>query len=627
MNNQIYAFSSSVYELSRIAKLAVEVVEQLRPELTNNSKFERERLTKAPYLHTLLDTLVSQQFPDGSWGSNAYSFGDRLINTLGAVTALAFNKRRWLELQEKDAPNFALNNPNSSGQTFFPRKYQQSFQAGISWLETSVVMLEWYNPDKDDLADLAGLELVVYALRDELICYREQLAELSTLALYLNQLSNSAPVLKKARLKLQLIPRELVFQPGSAISFILEFSDFLVEASPTELAKSLTARGSIGNSPSTTAYVLDQSWTVLTASQRSQILNYLREGAQDSQAATGQPGWGSHYPMNHFLEIWHKYYLKQLHGLDDAPQLPGETTPDLALLDTIQQQARMGFGADYDFQIDADTTAAFIYLAAETMVQQGQTNHLFSLLECLLEFFDSRKGYFLTYPFELTPSVTTNVHVWQALDVFLKLTERGLFDAFMLPSTLQPEPIREIKNSLAVYIKNQFRGENLWQDKWHMTPSYVTSHIVASGLLEEEPDGYLQLNQIVRTVLQAQSPLDGGWGYVKLQDASSKASEKRSNPDDTLHTLLLLLYSLKNKAFISGSATTEPDDQLLPALGKAIFRAIAYLSPLVEQANPQIWPALWCDKTLYSPYGLLQIVAEQLLDQLNARKLHKWQVA
>lgn len=625
MNNQIYAFSSSVYELSRIAKLAVEVVEQLKPEITNNAKFERERLNKAPYLYTLLDTLVSQQFPDGSWGSNAYSFGDRLINTLGAVTALAFNKLRWLELQENDTTNFALNNPNSSGQTFFPRKYQQSFQAGINWLETSIVMLEWYNPDKDDLADLAGLELVVYALRDELIGYREQLAELSTLALYLTQLSNSAPVLKKARLKLQLIPRELVFQPGSAISFILEFSDFLVEASPTELAKALTARGSIGNSPSTTAYVLDQSWAVLTAAQRDQILNYLQEGAQDSQIATGQPGWGSHYPMNHFLEIWHKYYLKQLLELEDT-QLPVETAPDLGLLGIIQQQARMGFGADYDFQIDADTTAAFIYLAAETMVRQGQTDHLFSLLECLLEFFDSRKGYFLTYPFELTPSVTTNVHVWQAFDVFLKLTEQGLFDSLMLPSTLQPERIREIKNSLAVYIKGQFRGENLWQDKWHMTPSYVTCHIVASGLLEEEPDGYLQLNQIVRTVLQAQSPLDGGWGYVKLQGAGDKAPEKRSNPDDTLHTLLLLLYSLKNKAFISGNATSA-EEQLLPGLGKAIFRAIAYLSPLVEQANPQIWPALWCDKTLYSPYGLLQIVAEQLLDQLNARKLHKWQVA
>src|SRR5438105_1353721 len=53
----------------------------------------------------------------------------------------------------------------------------------------------------------------------------------------------------------------------------------------------------------------------------------------------------------------------------------------------------------------------------------------------------------------------------------------------------------------------------------------------------------------------------------------------------------------------------------------AIERGTTTLKELLEIQPPATWPALWCDKTLYCPYGLLSELVQAWLNHLDqARK-------
>src|SRR4051794_17134964 len=124
-NGTIFLVSSSVYELAWLSKLPVEALARLDFLNTEESSLAlsaipalqasagpllaRSRSLVAPEplspIRLLLDSLVRQQHLDGCWGSSAVSLGDRLINTLAVLTALAYNRQRWGQFQPT-MPNY-----------------------------------------------------------------------------------------------------------------------------------------------------------------------------------------------------------------------------------------------------------------------------------------------------------------------------------------------------------------------------------------------------------------------------------------------------------------------------------------------------------------------------------------
>jgi hypothetical protein len=181
--------------------------------------------------------------------------------------------------------------------------------------------------------------------------------------------------------------------------------------------------------------------------------------------------------------------------------------------------------------------------------------------------------------------------------------------------------LQELRSRVAAYLRQKMVGQTCWQDKWHMSPLYATYHVVASGLLDrEEPGNAGQRARIISWLLEKQSRLDGGWSFVKttfwqdqnkgkanLSYPNTQADPESSNADETFHALLLLLYAQKHWSE-KGIAEGE--------LIAAIQRGIATLKNILVHHPPHTWPALWCDKTLYCPYGLLYQLSEMLVCQV-----------
>jgi hypothetical protein len=236
----------------------------------------------------LLDNLTGQQFEDGSWGSQAFSPSDRLLNTMAAISALEYNRQRWDEFRKYNSFH-----PN------FPPCYRQCLELGLAWLKKNG------NSQflKEDEADLAGMELILTALR----------LELEELGLQDNTLSEPDELTSKAIRKLNMVPPGLIFKPGSTLSHALEFTGQLMETGADNFASSVLGNGSVGSSPSATAFTLKHTWHSLDPHERDRMSGYLT----DSVLVTSHPthpervGWPVTYPMNYFLEVWYKYYLKQ----------------------------------------------------------------------------------------------------------------------------------------------------------------------------------------------------------------------------------------------------------------------------------------------------------------------------
>jgi len=593
----IYLVSSSVYELAGLAKLpwpALAGLDFLSQEHENAAD-----VTLAP-LKLLLDVLVQQQYQGGSWGSAAYSSGDRLVNTLAAVAALAFNRTRWTQGR-------------------FPAHYQASLQVGLDWL----VALPNYQPDETDPADLAGLELVVPALRAEIASYGLELLPGG------ETVGGENAVLAKARAKLGLVPPALIFHPGSTISHALEFTGPLLKPSSQQLIAAISLNGSVGNSPSATAFVLQSIWAELEQPTQTRMLDYLNRSVnaalfwrQIHPTEIEQPlgfsglGWPVTYPVRHFLEIWYQYYLRQLGAVQAPKRLVPGTNSLLANLVEVALEGgrnRAGLGADEHFAVDADTTATYIYLAAEELVKAGQAAKLEELIKVLLDFFDEKRGWFFTYPYEMTVSVTTNAHAWQALDRVIKLLASA-------ETGLDLDKLRQIRNRVSLAVKKQACHKTFWRDKWHMSPIYATYHVAASGVLTAEEGEPAWLERIIEWVLANQLPSKGGWNFGSKQEANITA-----NVDETFHALLLLLY-LRQHWLIGDSATTELERW--PALvSQAIEQGVVCLQDLIQSQPPYTWPAMWCDKTLYCPYGMLYELSKKLLEQLEPLEVGRFSFA
>ena len=176
----------------------------------------------------LIDWLLENQHPDGSWGSKIVYYHDRVICTLAAMIALRENG------QDHQA--------------------QQSIRRAEQYLWHHLHLLS------RDPFELVGFELLVPTL----------LSQAQTLGLDVpNHTCCYGEILTA---KLRLIPPEVLYSPHVSTVHSLEFLG--QSADRERLRQALTTNGSLGNSPAATAYYLllglddQQAMAYLEAMQR-----------------------------------------------------------------------------------------------------------------------------------------------------------------------------------------------------------------------------------------------------------------------------------------------------------------------------------------------------------------------
>ncbi len=171
----------------------------------------------------LIDWLLENQHPDGSWGGEIEYYHDRIICTLIAIIALREN-----------------------GQT---KQAQEAIKRGERYLWHHMHMLP------HDPFELVGFELIFPTLLNE------------AQSLDLDVPAHTCGYGEIQTAKLRMIPPRMLYSPHISTVYSLEFLG--QSGDPFRLKQALTSVGSLGNSPATTAYYL------LLNGQNQSALQYL----------------------------------------------------------------------------------------------------------------------------------------------------------------------------------------------------------------------------------------------------------------------------------------------------------------------------------------------------------------
>jgi len=163
-----------------------------------------------PRWPNLIEWLLENQRPDGSWGGEIEYYHDRTICTLAAIIAL-----------------------HENGHTQQARK---AIKRAEHYLWSHLHLLP------RDPFELVGFELIFPTL----------LGEAQTLGLDVPSHTCGYGEIQTA--KLRLIPPEMLYSPHVSTVYSLEFLG--LSADPDRLQEALSSNGSLGNSPATTAYYL-----------------------------------------------------------------------------------------------------------------------------------------------------------------------------------------------------------------------------------------------------------------------------------------------------------------------------------------------------------------------------------
>lgn len=368
-----------------------------------------------------LDWLRSHQHPDGSWGSQLAHYHDRVICTLNALVALA-------ESGDEATDGEAI-------------------RRGEDYLRRNVSNLS------RDQHETVGFELIV-----------------PTLLGRARQLELDVPYAKLARYnlvraeKLRLIPRSFIYSRAVTLAHSLEFMGDDLELE--QLADLQEANGSLGHSPSATAYLLCKCRDNVAARQ------YLAEVLRMADGAA-MPA----HPVEIFDTSWVLYNLELAHYY---ARLNGELTTRLESLHRAWTADRgVGFSREYSVP-DLDDTAVVYKLLCRSGYDLDPG--VFRTYE--------REAHFVCYPFERNPSVGAHVHLLEALRACRCCDDTD----------------RMIAKALH-FLRGSRLQNAYWFDKWHISPYYITSHAVIATL---NCDNELARDAI-DWMLKTQQP-DGSWG-------------------------------------------------------------------------------------------------------------------
>jgi halimadienyl-diphosphate synthase len=370
----------------------VESVKQVDEGKTKGAAYDTAwvaRLTDErgkPLFPECVQWLLENQKSDGSWGSQITNYHDRLISTLSGTLAL----------KEIDG-----------------RHYEHYIQKGESYIWENIKKLEI------DSCRLIGSELLLPSLMEQAESFDLDLPY------------HIRPYKREYHRKLEKVNNSLFYSPLTTLPFSLEFLGDNVDVE--RLRNVQLSNGSVGNSPSATAFFLSHTKDV-------NAFNYLKM----ITSLTGDNSVMTVYPIEVFEYGWIMYNL-MLAGLHFRKY--SEICDFL-----VKYMGQSGVGPSAQSPLaDVDDTAVVCKALYEMQ---------YPIDFQVFDAYDSG-DYFFTFNFELDPSVSANVHV---LDFI-----RNCFEF----------PCREdVIERLIRFLKRKQYPLGFWTDKWHISPYYPTSHAV-----------------------------------------------------------------------------------------------------------------------------------------------------
>lgn len=422
--------------------------------------------------------LLRHQHSDGSWGAEVAFPHDRLICTLAALVALA-------EITEP------------------PAETEQAVRRALVYLHLRC-------PDvRDDPVDTVGFELLL----------PELLRQAREMGLRLPYEAWKHVEARRAD-KLSRIPPIAIYGGATSLTTSLEHQgERLI---PLLIDRCQAPNGSVGGSPSATAYVLTKQWRPECARYLHQVTELASDG-----------GIAFLHPFEIFETGWVFYYL------DGIPVDQDLLHPHLEGLAARWTPTGVGWTGEWALSDSDDTSVVFMLLGAHGYQPDPRVLTLFEGAE-----------HFHCFPFERDPSVGANAHILEALSATPTEFDRG-----------------PLLRKLTTYLRMARSEDGYWLDKWHASPFYATHQCARA--LSHHP-GLLRptLDWLIATQHE-----DGSWGL------------EGGNPEETALALASLMtvadrelktdLPVRLAATRGGSYLSEHrHDGNRPALwrGKALYR-------------------------------------------------------
>jgi halimadienyl-diphosphate synthase len=332
--------------------------------------------------------------------------------------------------------------------------------------------------------------------------------------------------------------------------------------------------------PETFVHLVDGGVALSAAATACVYLNtspdqvYLRERMYRYFVDTRiQDGNGAAWPVitciDTFEWIWAYYNLnlwQRIHktSLAAYPELQQEVERCLSETYNCWSEKR-GLGTASRFLPDSDSTALAYLVLQESGYNRDVT------LNSLAPYW-REPGYLVTYGFERDPSTSANIHALEALTV----------------AGNKPDAYR-----LVNFLEEQRRGLPFWQDKWHISPYYPTSHALAAYCRLDAARA--TSDAVVNWIAESQNP-NGSWGWENRQGTL----------EETAYALQALMVYAQTYGWL--------DDMLLVAKAGADY--------LRREYRPYVWEedTLWIAKTRYSP---LLVVRSTVLSALLMAEEHR----
>lgn len=303
--------------------------------------------------------------------------------------------------------------------------------------------------------------------------------------------------------------------------------------------------GSVGCSPSATAYF---ALSVRPGDQHA--LDYLSPivGVRNGGAPTLSP-------INVFERIWVLWNLSLTDLYQNDKDIADICNTHLDSLEKYWLPGKgLGFSEDFTLPDGDDTSVAY-----EILSKFGRTPELDAVLQY------EEEDWFRCFQYEANPSVDVNVHVLAALK------QAGYEKSH--PS---------VQKALH-FIRSRRQPGKFWLDKWHLSPSYTTAHLIICARGYDD-----QLcEESVKWVLDTQKS-DGSWGFFS-----------KSTAEETAYCIQALAVWQKHTG---------------RSFASQIDRAGQWLSRNCEPP----YPPMWMDKSLYCPEILVKsciLSALELVDE------------
>jgi hypothetical protein len=638
----------SAYDTAWVARLSVSE--------DNGNGGGNGNYDKAPLFPGALAWLVEHQHPDGSWGNGGVL--DRLMPTLAALIALRTHSR-WLVANEgnrngngshRRGSNGSRGNSNGnhSSSSSNTGSSNHHLEAGVTYIwsvashlangtgplalavgddDENEGQVEDANAGESESEDGGGtsghfgqpVQPVILPVAFELVL--STLLE-DALALGLNLPPNLAdryePYRQEKLKKLSEVPPSHL--KNSSAVYSLEFCGSNLPAPPETLLHH--ADGGVGVSVAATAWLYLHT-PPEQVELRERMYRFLldnripdADGANNSDGGSSKEtasasAWPVITCIDTFEWIWAYYNLhlwlrqRRANGSGSLAQVQTQTANYRELEAEVQHclsqlyqcwSKEVGLGTASRFLPDSDSTAMAYLVLQESGYTHNHNHNQDVTLDALAPYW-REPGYLVTYAFERDPSTSANIHALEALTVAGRLADANLIVAF---------------------LEEQRRGRGFWQDKWHISPYYPTSHALIAYCRLNTPTSRATARLVARWIVQSQN-LNGSWGW----------ETRLGTMEETAYTLQALIVYAETY----GWSETDDTDDAATTVPASTFAATATTTALLTTAKagadylrreyrPYVWEpdTLWISKTRYSPF---LVVRSAVLSALLMAEEHR----